>query len=269
MVSFPHCKINLGLNVVRKREDGYHDIATCFFPVLWTDILEVIPSEKLEFKSSGDSIPGDPQSNLCLKAYTLLKDDFDIPPVKIHLHKIIPIGAGLGGGSSDGAFVLRMINDMFRLNLSVEQLAKYASALGSDCAFFVQDRPMIGTGRGDELTPARVDISGAYIVIVKPEIHVSTAEAYSGVKPTTPSEMVQNILAQPLSRWKKDLVNDFEASVFLRYPQIGSIKKQLYDLGAEYASMSGSGSSVFGIFKDDPKQLVAQFQSLRYWKGQL
>lgn len=237
MVAFPPCKINLGLNVVRKRSDGFHDIETCFYPIRWTDILEVIPSNKFEFTTSGNAIPGD--DNLCVRAYKLL----NTPPAKIHLHKIIPTGAGLGGGSSDAAWTLRLLNDVFGLNLSKEELKNYASQLGSDCAFFIEDVPMIGTGRGEILTKANIDLSGKYIVIIKPDIHVSTAEAYASIVPKE-SEFNLNDL--------NSLKNDFEVSVFKKYPQIEKIKAALYEAGASYASMSGSGSAVFGIFTAPP-----------------
>ena len=237
MVAFPPCKINLGLNILRKRNDGYHDIETCFFPVPWTDILEVIPSKEFSFTVSGNPIPGG--DNLCVKAYELLQT----PPAKIHLHKIIPMGAGLGGGSSDAAWTLRLLNDVFSLGLNKEQLKQYAAQIGSDCAFFIDDIPMIGTRRGEVLRPANIDLKGKYIVIVKPDIHVSTAEAYSSVVPMESDFNLDDL---------QSLKNDFEPSVFKRYPEIASIKKSLYDLGAVYAQMSGSGSAVFGIFNTPP-----------------
>ena len=241
MVAFPPCKINLGLNVLRKRDDGYHDIETCFYPIPWTDILEVIPSDKFEFTVSGNAIPGD--DNLCVKAYRLL----NTPPAKIHLHKIIPTGAGLGGGSSDAAWTLRLLNDVFQLKLSKDELKKYAAQIGSDCAFFIEDGPMIGTGRGEILRPAKVDLKGKFIVIVKPDVHVSTAEAYSGIVPKGSKLDLSDI---------RSLRNDFEETIFKKYPAIESIKKSLYQAGATYASMSGSGSAVYGIFNDRPSTSV-------------
>ncbi len=242
MVAFPPCKINLGLNVVRKRSDGFHDIETCFYPVKWTDILEVIPSEKFEFTTSGNVIPGgNVEDNLCVRAYKLLK----APPARIHLHKIIPTGAGLGGGSSDAAWTLRLLNDVFDLKHSKDDLKKFASQLGSDCAFFIEDVPMIGTGRGEILTKANVDLSGKFIVIIKPDIHVSTAEAYSAIVPKESPFDLNNIYS---------LKNDFEESVFKKYPAIQEIKTALYNAGASYASMSGSGSAVFGIFTQKPDE---------------
>ncbi|MEJ0034393.1 MAG: 4-(cytidine 5'-diphospho)-2-C-methyl-D-erythritol kinase [Bacteroidota bacterium] len=231
----PPCKINLGLNVLRKRDDGYHDIETCFYPIPWTDILEIIPSSKFEFTTSGNVIPGD--GNLCIKAYQLLKP----PPAKIHLHKIIPTGAGLGGGSSDAAWTLRLLMMFFSLGLSKDQLRSFAAQIGSDCAFFIEDGPMIGTGRGETLTPANISLKGKFIVIAKPDVHVSTVEAYAGVIPKESKLDLSNI---------SSLKNDFEESVFKKCPAITSIKQQLRDAGAEYASMSGSGSAVYGIFNN-------------------
>ncbi len=262
MVCFPPCKINLGLNVLRKRSDGYHDLETCFYPVRWTDILEIIPSDSFHFGGSGTVVPGNPADNLCVKAYHLLRDEFNLPPVRIHLHKIIPTGAGLGGGSSDAAWTLRLLNDIFSLGLSQEAIQHRASFLGSDCAFFAGDQPMIGTGRGELLSPIQVDLSGKYIVIIKPDVHVSTAEAYAGITPNDSSVSVKDILTTvPLPEWKHVLKNDFEASVFRKYPAIAAIKKQLYDQGAEYACMSGSGSAVFGIFAEEPEEMGKQENS--------
>jgi len=235
MVAFPPCKINLGLSIVRKRTDGFHDIETIFYPVPWTDILEVIPSDKFEFTVTGNVIPGKDDDNLCVRAHKIL----DAPPAKIHLHKILPTGAGLGGGSSDAAYTLRLLNDVFGLKHSKEELKSYAAQLVSDCAFFIENRPMLGTGRGEILTPVDVDLKGKFIVIVKPDIHVSTAEAYAGV---VPKEKKLD------ATWK----NDFEESVFRKYPQLAEIKAMFYKKGASYASMSGSGSSIFGIFSQKP-----------------
>ncbi|HEY3402280.1 MAG TPA: 4-(cytidine 5'-diphospho)-2-C-methyl-D-erythritol kinase [Ohtaekwangia sp.] len=248
MVSFPPCKINLGLHVVRKRQDGYHDVETCFYTVPWTDILEIIPSEKNSFNCSGSPIQGNPEDNLCVKAYDLLHKDFSLPPVAMHLHKIIPTGAGLGGGSADAAYTLRLLNDLFDLKLSQPQLAAYASRIGSDCAFFIYDQPMIGTGRGDILEPINIDLASKFLLLVKPDVHVSTATAYSGVTPHVNELPVSEIISRPLADWKDLLQNDFEKSVFQRYPEIATIKDTLYTMGAIYASMSGSGSTVFGIF---------------------
>ncbi|HZY80827.1 MAG TPA: 4-(cytidine 5'-diphospho)-2-C-methyl-D-erythritol kinase [Cyclobacteriaceae bacterium] len=253
MVSFPPCKINLGLNILRKRSDGYHDIETCFYPVPFTDILEVIPSSEFSFTLSGNAVPGNVEDNLCVKAYRLMQAVYSLPPAKIHLHKIIPTGAGLGGGSSDAAWTLRLLNDVFDLKLSKETLKEYASRLGSDCAFFIDDGPMMGTGRGEILTPVKIDLKGKYLALVKPEVHVSTAQAYEGVRPAEPKNRIANILTKQVAEWRGLLENDFERTVGEKLPVIRSIKEKLYEAGAEYASMTGSGSAVYGIFSKKPQ----------------
>ena len=264
MIVFPHCKINLGLHVISKREDGYHNIETCFYPVPWTDILEIIPAKEFSFTSSGLVIPGKDEDNLCIKAYHHLQTHFDLAPVKIHLHKVLPTGAGLGGGSSDAAFTLRLLNSVFDLKLNPIQLRKFAAQLGSDCSFFVEDKPMLGSGRGEQLVDLPLSLKGLYMVLVKPDIHVSTADAYAGVKPHTPHQTLTDILTLPVAEWKDHLVNDFERSVFAKYPAIEAIKKEFYDHGALYASMSGSGSSVFGIFLSQTER-SHQFKGMQYW----
>ncbi len=268
MVVFPHCKINLGLHVISKREDGYHTIETCFYPVPWTDILEIIPSKEFSFTCSGLVVPGNEEDNLCIKAYHLLQTEFNLAPVKIHLHKVLPMGAGLGGGSSDAAFTLRLLNTIFDLKLKADRLRGFASQLGSDCSFFIEDKPMLGSGRGEQLTEFTVSLKGYYLVLVKPEIHVSTAEAYAGVTPKAPYQTIKEILTRPVGEWKDHLLNDFEKSVFAKYPAIGAIKKELYNNGALYASMSGSGSSVFGIFRSEAN-LSSQFKGMQYWADYL
>jgi 4-diphosphocytidyl-2-C-methyl-D-erythritol kinase len=251
MVSFPPCKINLGLRVIGKRSDGYHDLVTCFYPVQWCDILEIIPSDHFSLTVSGLQVPGSGDDNLCVRAYSLLKKDFGLPPVSIHLHKIIPMGAGLGGGSSDAAWTFRLLNRIFNLQLSPGILRQYASQIGSDCAFFVQDLPMLGEGRGEILSEINLKLKGKFLVIVKPDVHISTAAAYAGVKPKHPEGDLKEILEQvPVQQWKYNVKNDFEESVFGKYPVIAEIKETLYKAGALYASMSGSGSAVFGIFQE-------------------
>jgi 4-diphosphocytidyl-2-C-methyl-D-erythritol kinase len=267
MVSFPHAKINLGLNVIRKRADGYHDLETCFFPIGWTDILEIIPSASFQFSATGLAIDGNAENNLCMKAYDLLKKDYNLPTVQIHLHKIIPMGAGLGGGSADAAFTLRQLNDSFFLGLSQLSLEKYAGQLGSDCAFFISGTPRLGTGRGEVLSPISISLKAKYIVVVKPDVHVSTAEAYAGVKPRVADISVREVLEKkPMSEWKSLLKNDFEESVFSKYPTIAEVKEELYRQGATYASMSGSGSSVFGIF-ENKIDLADRFRGMSCWSS--
>lgn len=269
MVAFPPAKINLGLQITRKRADGYHDLVTCFYPVPWCDILEILPASETVFNMSGISVPGRLEDNLCLKAYQLLKEQHHLPPVSIHLHKIIPMGAGLGGGSSDAAWTLRLLNQLFDLKLSASQLADYAAKLGSDCAFFIHDKPMIGEGRGEILSPANVSLTDKLIVLVKPDIHVSTADAFSQIKPKPPAISLGEFLEDsPVSDWKNLVVNDFEESVFSKFPVIQNMKEQLYAAGAVYASMSGSGSTVFGIF-EKPIDLRSAFPATTYWSGRL
>ncbi|MBL7857212.1 MAG: 4-(cytidine 5'-diphospho)-2-C-methyl-D-erythritol kinase [Cyclobacteriaceae bacterium] len=269
MVVFPPCKINLGLHILQKRADGYHDLETCFYPVPWTDILEIIPSRELSFTSTGNAIPGSALDNLCLRAYALLKADFGLEPVAIHLHKLIPTGAGLGGGSSDAAYTLRLLNEIFQLKITQEKMVEYAAQLGSDCAFFIQDKPMMGSGRGEILSATEVNLSGKFLVLVKPDIHVSTAEAYAGIFPKKPAFSLTEILIEKnLLSWKECLKNDFEDSVFFNFPMLRSIKEKLYSLGALYASMSGSGSSVFGIFENEC-DLKPEFNNVSFWSGKL
>jgi 4-diphosphocytidyl-2-C-methyl-D-erythritol kinase len=254
MVCFPNAKINLGLNILEKRPDGFHNIETVFYPIPLADILEIIPdspSGKTEMKITGLTVPGEVVENLCLKAYRILQAVYNLPPVRIILHKLIPMGAGLGGGSSDGAFVLTTLNRMFELGLSDECLMDYASQLGSDCAFFIKNKAAIGVGRGNELKTIEVSLRGYYLVLVKPEIHVGTAEAYAGVKPFRPLQTSGTLVLQPINEWKKMMVNDFESSIFLKHTEIQIIKEKLYDTGAVYASMTGSGAAVYGIFRDE------------------
>ncbi|WP_017732593.1 4-(cytidine 5'-diphospho)-2-C-methyl-D-erythritol kinase [Nafulsella turpanensis] len=254
MVVFPNAKINLGLNVVAKRPDGFHDIVTCFYPVPVHDVLEIIETnaKKSSFRSSGIAIPGREEENLCMKAYQLLKKDYQLPPVEMYLHKIIPIGAGLGGGSSDAAFTLEVLNEMFQLFLDGTILEEYASRLGSDCAFFIRNKPVLAFERGDVFGSVEVTLKGKKLLLIYPDVHVSTAEAYSKIKPATPEQSVKEILEQePIENWQNLLTNDFEESVFQLYPEVAKLKEELYKAGAVYACMSGSGSSVFGIFNED------------------
>jgi 4-diphosphocytidyl-2-C-methyl-D-erythritol kinase len=249
MVLFPNCKINIGLNITRKRTDGYHDLETVFYPVQLRDALEVVRAEEQTFTVTGLPVAGNTEDNLCSKAYALLKQNFpDLVPVSVHLHKAIPMGAGLGGGSADGAFMLQLLNKKFALQLSQKQLLYYALELGSDCPFFIINKPSFATGRGEKLTPVNLDLSAYQLVIVNPGIHVSTREAFAKLTPATPVKSIQKIIEQPISLWEDELVNDFEKPVFALYPAIAEIKKTLYQSGAVYASMTGTGSTVFGLF---------------------
>ena len=259
MILFPNCKINLGLHVVQKRSDGYHDLQTVFYPVPFRDILEIIPSQSFSFQYTGLAIPGDASSNLCVKAYELMKQRFpELPPVQILLHKIIPMGGGLGGGSSNGSFTLIGLNKLFNLQLSQEELLDMSLQLGSDCPFFIINEPAYATGRGEQMQTLNINLKGYYLVLILPGLHVSTAQAFSGITPKQPAKDLQPIISKAPETWKGELVNDFEVSVFTQYPQIEKIKNWLYDQGAVYASMTGTGSTVYGIFsqKPDLKQTV-------------
>ncbi len=249
MVIFPNCKINLGLNILQKREDGFHDIETVFFPIPFTDILEIISSEKkTELTNTGISV-GENENNLCFKAYHLLKKDFpQLPGIKIHLHKLIPTGAGLGGGSADGASTLLLLNEKYNLKISAEKLFVYASLLGSDCPFFLFNKSCFATGRGEKMEVINLSLSDYKILLINPGIHVNTSDIFQQITPTIPSKSISEIIAQPIETWKNDLVNDFEKIVFLQHPEIKKIKEGLYNHDAVYASMTGTGSTVFGIF---------------------
>lgn len=253
MLVFPNCKINLGLNVIQKREDGFHNLETVFYPVPFTDVLEVVTGSSMatevEFNATGLSVDGPLANNLCIRAYQVLKKDFPrLPAVKIHLHKVIPMGAGLGGGSADAAFILHLLNDKFNLSISTSQLIKYALQLGSDCPFFIHNKPCFATGRGDILKEIEIDLSVFRLILINPPIHINTGWAFSQVTPSLPEVSIKEIIKQPVETWKQELRNDFETAVFSSHPEIRKIKEELYRQGAVYASMSGSGSSVFGIF---------------------
>ena len=252
MISFPNCKINLGLHILDKREDSFHNLETVFYPVPFKDALELIPSTNtgIEFTATGLAVDGNAADNLCVKAYHLLKKDFpEIPTIKIHLHKAIPLGAGLGGGSADAAFMLKLLNEKFKLNLSTDQLINYALQLGSDCPFFIINKPCLATGRVEMLDEIAVDLSAYKIVLINPGIHINTGWAFSNITPAQPARSIKEIIQQPVNTWKDELKNDFESAVFTAHPAIKEIKEALYTQGAVYAAMSGSGSTVFGIFE--------------------
>ena len=253
MLCFPNAKINLGLNIVSKRADGYHNLETIFYPVAIKDALEVVPAAggKGIFKQSGILLGENPEQNLVIKAYSLLKKEYVLPEIDIYLRKNIPFGAGLGGGSADAAFMLKLLNNIYELHIPETKLEELASQLGADCPVFIRNKPVFATGTGNIFTPIDLSLRGYFIVLVKPEIHVSTKEAYELVKPKAPAVSLKEIIGNPLETWEKFMVNDFESSVFVKYPAIKNIKEKLYDFGALYASMSGSGSSVFGIFKEE------------------
>lgn len=270
MLTFPNAKINIGLNITEKRSDGFHNIESVFYPVEWCDALEIIPNQNTDatnavFQSSGLAIPGNESSNLCLKAWNLLQDRINVPPI-IHLHKVIPMGAGLGGGSADGSFMLKMLNEVYELKLSNDELKDFARKLGSDCAFFIENRPVFCYNKGDEFENFKLDLKGKFVVLVNPDIHISTAEAYSGVSPKKPEMSLKTALSQPISEWKKIVKNDFEENLLLKYPTIAAVKATLYQAGAVYASMTGSGSTVYGIFEQE-SDLKSSFPNFAMWQG--
>lgn len=249
MIVFPNCKINLGLHILRKRDDGFHDLETVFHPLPVHDALEVITAPATAFSQSGIPIPGDAPDNLCMRAYGLLKADFpDLPAVRMHLHKVVPTGAGLGGGSADGAFTLTLLNSKYNLGLDADRLEAYAARLGSDCPFFIRNQTSLATGRGEVLEPFALDLRGYDFLLVHPGIHVNTGWAFGELAPGPPAVPLDAIDWKDVSSWKGRLTNDFEAPVFTKHSEIAAIRARLYEAGAVYASMSGSGSAVFGIF---------------------
>lgn len=252
MVSFPNCKINLGLQILRKRPDGFHDLQTVFYPIPLTDALEIIQTDekKTTLSLSGLSIDAKEEDNISIKAYQILKKDFsNLPAIKLHLHKVIPSGAGLGGGSADGAFTLLLLNQKFNLGLTEEQLINYALQLGSDCPFFIKNKPCFAKGRGEDMEAIDLDLSSYKIALVNPRIHVATGWAFSQLTPNDQRPSLKNIIQQPVEIWKEQLINDFEPAIFKQYPEIEKIKTSLYEQGAVYASMTGTGSTVFAFFK--------------------
>jgi 4-diphosphocytidyl-2-C-methyl-D-erythritol kinase len=257
MLHFPNSKLNLGLRILRKRADGFHDIDTVFYPVNWCDALELLENpgskEAVQMSFSGIAVSGEASQNLVYRACKMISDIKKIPPVKIHLHKNIPMGAGLGGGSADAAFIIKMLDEKFSLQLGAQKMKELASLLGSDCAFFIENRPLSATGKGDRFSEAQASLQDYYILIVYPGIHSNTAQAYGGIQPDDSGSSVTEVIRNfPVTQWKDHLVNHFEKSVFNRYPQIEKLKEQLYVSGAVYSSMSGSGSAVFGLFEKRP-----------------
>lgn len=299
MLSFPNIKINLGLNIIEKRPDGYHNLLSVFYPVKSLfDVLEVVKDEenqisgelydavtlsgkgilpadvdynqygKVKLAITGLDIPGDASDNLLVKAYNLIDADYNLDPVKVHLHKVIPTGAGLGGGSADAAFFINLLNDVLEIGLAWGEKHHYAKQLGSDCSFFIANRPAFCFERGDEFESILLDLSGWDIVLVKPPVHVSTADAYAGITPEAAVESPEDIVALPVEEWKDKLVNDFEDTVFAKYPEIAAIKTELYSMGATYVSMSGSGATVFALFKNAP-DLTGKFTNCFVHTGKL
>lgn len=261
MLVFPNTKINIGLNITEKRTDGFHNLETVFYPISLSDVLEFTENEnETVFTNTGIQIDVPSDKNLVLQAYYLLKSEFYLPELNIHLHKITPLGAGLGGGSSDASYMLKTLNDHFKLDLSEEKLIDYSQKLGSDCPFFIKNKPLFAEGTGNIFTEIDLDLSSFYILLVKPDIHISTKDAFSNIKPHKPKDPLTELIKQPIKEWKNIIVNDFEKNVFTLYPGLKEIKSILYNIGAVYAQMSGSGATVFGIFENKPK-LPSEFQN--------
>jgi 4-diphosphocytidyl-2-C-methyl-D-erythritol kinase len=270
MLTFPNAKINIGLNIVERRSDGFHNIESVFYPIQWRDGLEMVKADSFDFRTTGLPISGKPESNLIIKALELIKAKTDVAVFKsiVHLHKVIPMGAGMGGGSADGASALTLANDLFELKLSKEDLQELARKLGSDCAFFIENKPAFCYDKGDQFMETTLDLSGKYIVVVNPNIHISTAEAYADVQPRKWETGMKRAILRPMEEWKDLVKNDFENSLSGKYPAIPKIKNDLYEMGATYASMTGSGSTVYGIFDKKP-DLQNSFPEFTVWEGGL
>lgn len=279
MLTLPCAKINLGLNIIAERADGFHDLETVFYPVPLTDVLEIkhmdprFPHDTpCNLKVTGNQVECEERNNLVVRAYELLAADFNLPPIHAHLYKRIPSQAGLGGGSSDGAFMIRLLDERFRLNIGNAEMERYAAQLGSDCAFFITAEPSFATRRGEVLQPAdgpKGNLDGYHVAIVKPDVAVSTREAYRQIVCRKPEKSCRDIVRQPIDTWRAELVNDFEAPVFAQHPVLARIKEKLYDMGAAYAAMSGSGSALYGIFRQEPQGLEEAFGDCFTYQGEL
>jgi 4-diphosphocytidyl-2-C-methyl-D-erythritol kinase len=272
MICFPNAKINLGLNIVEKRNDGFHNIETIFYPVGWNDVLEIIPNktnnsqaQDFNLHLSGVPILGSINENLLYKAYQIIKKIKNVPSINVYLHKTIPMGAGLGGGSSDAAYFIKQLNEQFSLNLSEPEMIEIASQLGSDCAFFIKNKPVYATEKGNVFSETTINLSNLYVVIIFPNVHSNTKEAYSLVTPQKPQKDILKIINQPINTWKNELKNDFEESIFKLYPIVEQVKNNLYNIGAVYASMSGSGSAVFGLFNTEVN--IGELSQYKHWVG--
>jgi len=267
MISFPNAKINIGLNVTSKRSDGFHNIETIFYPIELSDIVEFIPSNETTLEISGIDINGNFKNNLVYKAYDLLKNDFNLPEIKIHLHKIIPTEAGLGGGSADASFMLKALNEHFSLNIPDKKLLKYAEQLGSDCPFFIKNKPAYATNKGEKLEKLDFSLKGYSIVLIKPNVQISTAEAYQNIKLAEPNLDLKEAVKLPIDEWKDNIFNNFEDYAFAKYPELKEIKTYLYNIGAEFALMTGSGSAIYGIFKEKPE--INKYKECFAWVGKI
>lgn len=266
LISFPGCKINIGLNIVSKRNDGFHDLQSIFYPVSWSDVLEIHVAKESNLFNYGTSLRISNEENIVWQAFQLLKREYDLPPLEIHLLKNVPNGAGLGGGSANGSATLNLLNQKFNLKIPTEKLLNYSAILGSDCPFFIENKPALVKGRGEILNETNLSLKGFYIQIINPNIHISTQLAFSKITPKKPEFELEELSALDISNWKNYLFNDFEESVFEKYPLIKSIKDEMYEKGALYSSMTGTGSSVYGIFKEKPKSPNSDYSS---WIGLL
>ena len=273
MLVFPNAKINLGLYVTQRRSDGFHTLESVFVPLPWTDAFELLPAlagQPTSLTLTGRPIPGDPAANLCVRAYELLQADFpQLPSGQLYLHKLVPIGAGLGGGSADAAFALKAANELFGLNLPIETLESYARRLGSDCAFFVQNKPVLAIEKGDVFEEIEVDLKGTGCVVVYPNLHISTAEAYAQINPQLPKHPLRAALARPMRTWRNTVSNDFETALTPSHPILAEIKQQLYDAGATYVSLSGSGSAVYGLWEQGEPAAMTWSADYTVWQGVL
>ncbi|MGF7140843.1 4-(cytidine 5'-diphospho)-2-C-methyl-D-erythritol kinase [Roseimarinus sediminis] len=265
MILYPNAKINIGLEVLRMRPDGFHDIETIFYPLNWCDLLEIIPSRKFSFSESGMLTGVSASENIAVKAYRLMHERYSLPPVAMHLHKQIPSGAGLGGGSSDAAHVLMGLNQLFDLQIDQNQLLDMAAQLGSDCPFFIINEPVLAEGRGEMLTKLTLDLKGWHLLVVKPAVHVSTADAYRNVHREVPGQSLRKRIMQPVAQWKSIVDNKFEKSVFDVHPEIAAVKKKMYSMGAVYASMSGSGAAVYALFSSLEHNVAKHFENCTVW----
>lgn len=273
MVTFPNAKINIGLDIVSRRADGYHNIESVMIPVPWRDVLEIVPSkaEESTLTITGREVNCPTEKNLVMKAYRAMEQEFDLPAVNVYLHKVIPDGAGLGGGSADAAFTITALNELFKLNLSDEKMASIAQRIGADCPFFIYNTPMLATGIGTDFKKVDVDLSGYKVLIVKPAVSVPTAQAYAGVTPSQPQRHIGELIKMPVNRWQNAIKNDFEHSIFPLHPIVETIKGKIIEMGAEYASMSGSGSAVYGLFKADKlsEDAIPTFEQCDIFVGEL
>ena len=270
MLTYSNAKINIGLNIVEKRDDGFHNIETVFFPINMRDAIEIADSKEnspYTFSASGIPINIDAKDNIVVKAYELIRAKYSFPAQDIHLHKNIPFGAGLGGGSANAAYMIKLLNQKFNIGMSTEEMEGEVKKLGSDCAFFIKNKPAFAIEKGDKMNSIDLDLSGYHILLIKPDVHISTPEAYANIKPYKPETSLKELIKQPIENWKSIIKNDFEDSIFPKHPLLAEIKNELYDQGAIYAAMSGSGSSMFGLFKDEPN-ILPQWKKYFCWKEQ-